>query len=259
MLLAIEIGNSNLKLALFDGNHLRDKWRLATKVHYTAVEQNLRLAESLLYRGFQPDQVLGCVISSVVPQVTAACIEFSRRFLSIEPVVVEVGLETGMEILYDDPAQLGVDRFADAVAAFHLYGAPLIVIDFGTATTFNVVNSAGAFAGGAIAPGLALAARSLERGVAQLPRIELAFPPRAIGTNTAESMQSGLLYGYIGWVEKLIRRLKDELAAEARVVATGGLVNIIAPHIRAVDIINEDLTVEGLRLIWQTQQQHPRN
>lgn len=259
MLLAIEIGNSNLKLALFADTHLHAKWRLATKVHYTAVEQSIRLAESLLYRGLQPDQVTGCVISSVVPLVTPACIEFSRQYLNVEPVVVKPDLETGMGILYDDPAQLGVDRFADAVAAFHLYGAPLIAIDFGTATTFNVVNSAGDFAGGAIAPGLALVARSLERGVAQLPRIELTFPGRAIGTNTVAAMQSGLLYGYIGWVERLIWQLKDELAAEPKVIATGGLVSIIASHIKAIDIVNEDLTVEGLRLIWQIQQNHKKH
>jgi type III pantothenate kinase len=156
-----------------------------------------------------------------------------------------------MRIFYDNPAQLGVDRVVDAVAARHRYGAPVIVIDFGTATTFNVVDAAGDFRGGAIAPGISTAAEALERQAAQLPRIELVMPPRATATDTVQAMQSGLLYGYIGLVEELVRRLEAELGTKATVVATGGLAGIISDHTTAIDVVDRDLTLEGLRLIWE--------
>lgn len=251
MLLAIDVGNTNLTIGVFNGRRRLHQWRAATKRSRTADEYTVLLSRFLRVAGLSPEQISGCVISSVVPPVTAECVLMSRRFLRTEPLVVEPGVHTGMRICYDNPAQLGADRVVDAVGARERYGVPVIVIDFGTATTFNVVDGDGNYRGGAIAPGIAVAVEALASAAAQLPRIPLAFPPQVTATNTIEAMQSGILFGYLGLIEGMVRRLKDEWGAEATVVATGGLADIIAGHTDAIDVVDQDLTLEGLRVIWE--------
>jgi type III pantothenate kinase len=251
MLLAVDIGNTNLTFGVFEGKQRLWQWRAATRRSRTADEYSVLLARFFRLAGLEPEQIDGCVISSVVPPLTPVCATVSRRFLKVEPLIVGPGVRTKMRILYDNPAQLGADRLADAVGARHLYGVPVIVIDFGTATKFEVVDRNGDYRGGAIAPGIGVSAEALVGAAAQLPHIELALPARVTGTNTIEAMQSGLLYGYIGLVEGMVRRLNDEWGTEATVVATGGLAGIIAAHTDAIDVVNQDLTLEGLRVIWE--------
>lgn len=251
MLLAINIGNTNLKFGVFAGRQRLHQWRAATKRNRTADEYTIMLSRFFHAAGLEPEQFDGCVIASVVPPVTRECVTMSRRFLKTEPLVVGPGVRTKMRIFYETPAQLGTDRVVDAVGARELYGAPVIVIDFGTATTFNVIDRSGNYRGGAIAPGIVVSADALVNAAAQLPRVELIFPSRVTATNTVEAMQSGILFGYLGVVEGMVRRLKDEWGDEATVVATGGLAGVVAEHTDAIDVINQDLTLEGLRVIWE--------
>lgn len=251
MLLAIDIGNTNLTFGVFEGRRQLHQWRAATRRSRTADEYSVLLSRFFRLAGIEPEQVDGCVISSVVPPLTAECVTMSRNFLRTEPLVVGMGVRTKMRVLYDNPAQLGTDRLIDAVGARDLYGTPVIVIDFGTATKFEVIDSNGDYRGGAIAPGIGIAAEALVNAAAQLPRIELVFPPHVTATNTIEAMQSGILYGYLGLVEGMVRRLKDEWGAEATVVATGGLADIVAERTEVIDHVNQNLTLEGLRVIWE--------
>ncbi len=251
MLLAIDIGNTNLTFGVFDGDEELHQWRAATKRSRTADEYSVLLARFFHTAGLQPNQISGCIISSVVPPLTSECVTMSRNYLGVEPLVVGPGVRTGMGIFYDNPAQLGTDRVVDAVGARSRYGTPVFVVDFGTATKFEVIDSNGDYRGGVIAPGIGIAAEALVNAAAQLPRVELVFPPRVTGTNTVQAMQSGILYGYLGLVEGMIRRLKEEWGEEAVVVATGGLAGIIAEHTDAIDVVDHNLTLEGLRVIWE--------
>lgn len=257
MLLAIDIGNTNLTFGVFEDGQQLHQWRAATKRSRTADEYTVLLARFFRIAGLTPEQIDGCVISSVVPPLTAQCVRMARNYLQAEPLVVGPGVRTKMRILYDNPTQLGTDRLIDAVGARELYGSPVIVIDFGTATTFNVVDRAGNYRGGAIAPGVGVAAEALISAAAQLPRIQLVFPPRVTATNTVEAMQSGVLYGYLGLVEGLVSRLKSEWGDDAAVVATGGLAGLVAEHTAAVDVVDQNLTLEGLRVIWELNSPSP--
>lgn len=259
MLLAINIGNTNLKFGVFDGEQRLHQWRAATKHNRTADEYGILLSRFFRMAGLEPEQIAGCIIASVVPPLTAACVTMSRHYLKTEPLVVGPGTRTGMRILYDNPTHLGTDRVVDAVGARDRYSVPVIVIDFGTATTFNVIDSNGDYRGGAIAPGVEIAAEALVNAAAQLPRIELNFPPRVTATNTIEAMQSGVLYGYLGLIEGMVRRLKDEWGDDATVVATGGLAGVVAERTQAVDVVDQDLTLEGLRVIWELHQAAKRD
>lgn len=251
-LLAIKIGNSNVTLGVFDSTALRATWRMHTEINRTADEYAMLLAE-FLSPGFvdkNPTQV-GIAIVSVVPPLTATFQNLCREHFRIEPLIVTARIKTGMPIRYDNPFALGADRFVAAVAAKEKYGAPVIIIDFGTATTFNVVNRAGEFIGGAIAPGINLAAESLYRATAQLPRIDLVMPPRAIATNTIHGMQSGILLGYVGMIQGMVERMRGELGEpNAPVIATGGLARILAPQAPVITAVEPELILEGLRLIY---------
>lgn len=251
MLLAIDIGNTNLTFGVFDQAEQCHQWRAATKRSRTADEYTVLLARFFRVAGLEPSQIDGCVISSVVPPLTAECVKMSRNYLKTDPLVVGPGVRTKMQICYDNPAHLGTDRLIDAIGAREIYGTPLIVIDFGTATTFNVVDKDGNYRGGAIAPGIGVAAEALISAAAQLPRIQLVFPPRVTATDTVEAMQSGVLYGYLGLVEGMVRRLKDEWGDDATVVATGGLAGVVAEHTDAIDVVDQNLTLEGLRVVWE--------
>ncbi|MBI5302202.1 MAG: type III pantothenate kinase [Chloroflexi bacterium] len=253
-LLAIKIGNSNITLGVFENGTLLARWRVRTEVIKTADEY------AILFDDFFANVGTGLVparaaIVSVVPPLTSTFVELCRAHWRVEPLVITASTNTGMPILYDAPHALGTDRIVAAVAAKTKFGAPVIVIDFGTATTFNAVTRAGQFAGGAITPGLHLAADALYRATAQLPRVDLALPPRAIATNTTHGIQSGILIGYLGMIEGMVARMRAELdALAARVVATGGYARLLAPHSRVIDAVEPDLILEGLQIIYAMNQ-----
>jgi len=255
-LLAIKIGNSNVTVGVFEDSKLRATWRAHTEPDKTADEYAILLDDffttSLHPPLFDGGSWRGVAIVSVVPALTTTFQEFCRRYLEITPLVVGPRVKTGMPIRYDDPRALGADRLVAAVAAKTKYGAPVIVIDFGTATTFNAVNRAGEYAGGAIAPGLNLAADALHEYTAQLPRVDLVMPPRAIATNTVQAMQAGILLGYVGMVEGMVARMREELGEpDARVIATGGLARMLAPQTRVIGTVEPDLILHGLRIIFE--------
>ena len=250
MLLTIDIGNTNIKLGLFDGEQVRAHWRLATMRERLADEYAMLLLNLLASAGLRQEDIHGCAISSVVPALTQEFTDLARRYLQLEPVVVGPEIETGLPIRADYPAEVGPDLIVNVLAARYLYGAPVIVIGFGTATTFSVVSQQGDFAGVAIAPGVGTAADSLFRATARLPQVELAPPPRAMGTNTIHAMQSGLIYGFAGLVEGLVKRLRDEVGENARVVATGGLAELIARETSVIEVVEPNLALIGLRLIY---------
>ncbi len=253
MLLCIDIGNTNIKFGLFDGKRLAGRWRIATDRTRLADEYAVLLLELLGTADLQREDIQGCVISSVVPGLTQEFAELARRYLKTEPVVMGADLQLPMAIHTDVPSEVGPDLLVNAIAARELYGAPVIVIGFGTATTFCVVSQSGAFEGVAIAPGVGTGAEALFRFAARLPQVALVRPPHATGKNTIHSMQSGLIFGFAGLVEGLVRRLRAEWGEQARVVATGGLAELIAPETDVIEVVEPDLTLIGLRLIYAGQ------
>jgi type III pantothenate kinase len=255
-LLVVKIGNSNITVGVFQDSTLLATWRAHTETDKTADEYSVLLDDFFTSLGSSPTSNRtgwkGVALVSVVPPLTSTFQELCRRHLGIEPLVVGPRVKTGMPVRYEDPRTLGADRLVAAVAAKDQYGAPVLVIDFGTATTFNVVSRAGDYMGGAIAPGLNLAADALHQSTAQLPRVDLAMPPHVIATNTVHAMQSGILLGYVGMVEGMVARMRDELAEPAmRVIATGGLARMLAPQTRVIHAVEPDLILHGLRMIFE--------
>ncbi|HEY57450.1 MAG TPA: type III pantothenate kinase [Anaerolineae bacterium] len=250
MLLTIDVGNTNITLGLYQSETLGPRWRIATAHERMPDEFGLQFLGFLSHVGVSPSDLEGICLASVVPPLTDKIVEACRRYLEHDPLVVEAGVRTGVRLLYEDPRAVGADRVADAVAVQHLYGGPACVVDFGTATTFDAISAEGDYLGGAIAPGIGIAAEALFRRAAKLPRIELRRPPSSIGRNTVHAMQSGLLFGYVGLVEGMVARFRAELGPEMKVIATGGLAEIIAQETEVIDIINPWLTLDGLRLIW---------
>ena len=250
MLLCIDIGNSNIKFGLFDDGKPRAHWRIATDRAKLADEYAMLLLDLFAAEHVSAGQVTGCSISSVVPPLTPAFAEISRRYLKQEPVIVGPGVRTGLSIRTDNPAEVGADLIVNAVAARQLYGAPVIIIGFGTATTFGAVSTQGEFVGVAIAPGVSTGAEVLFRFAAKLPQVELSRPPHAIGKNTIHSMQSGLVFGFAGLVEGLVKRMRAELGGRARVVATGGSAELIAAETDVIQVVEPDLALIGLRMIY---------
>ena len=251
MLLAIDIGNTNIKLGIFDGDKLKATWNLATDIHRTADEYSGILLNLMEREKISPSKVTGVALCGVVPPLLYTFTELCKKYLNTEPLVVEAGVKTGMRIRLDNPREVGPDRVVNAVAAQNLYGRPLIIIDLGTATTFDVVSKEGDYLGGAIAPGIAIANEALFARTAVLPRIELVRPKQAIGRNTISAMQSGIIFGYIELIEGMIRRIQHELGSKAKVVATGGQAYPFAEEVAAIEVINPDLTLIGLRLIYE--------
>lgn len=249
MLLAIDVGNTNIVLGIYDGEQLRSSWRVATDAAKTSNEYAVLLDGLFRYADCSLARVEAVVVSSVVPALTTTFEELARRYSGVNPVVVGPGVRTGIKVLYENPREVGADRIANAVATFHRYGGPAIVIDFGTATTFDALSADGEYLGGAIAPGFNIAAEALFRHAARLYRVELKRPKSAIGRNTGSSVQAGVVFGYVGLVEGLIRRFREEMGP-ARVIATGGLAEVIAGESTLVDEVNPLLTLEGLRLIY---------
>lgn len=255
MLLAIDIGNTNIVLGVFEGRTLRHSWRLATMRERTADEMGLLVSELLERAGIKPAAVDGVVMASVVPPLTASVIDMSERYLGTRPLNLEPGVNTGMPVLYDNPAEVGADRIVNSIAAYELYGrsrqTPMIVVDFGTATTFDAVSTAGEYLGGVICPGIQISADALFQRAARLPRIDVRKPSHVIGKTTVSSMQSGLFFGYVAMVEGLVQRVRVELGGKAFSLATGGLAEVIAPETNAIEAVDRDLTLSGLRMVWE--------
>lgn len=251
MLLVIDIGNTNTVLGLYRGTELVRSWRLHTDRARTADEWAAAIHELFALAGLHFSAVTGAIIACVVPPVLSAVERLCRDYFRCTPCIVGPGTASGMPILCDNPAEVGADRIVNAVAAYERQRCSLIVVDLGTATTFDVVSASGEYLGGAIAPGLAISAEALWQRASKLPRVEIACPPRAIATDTVSSMQSGLFYGYIGLVDGLVARMQQELPDEPRVLATGGLAGVIAPHSRTIDEVVPDLTLDGLRIIFE--------
>ena len=258
MLLAIDIGNSMVTFGVFNGERLDNTLRMATDTRRLADEYGLLIINLLNLNGVEPSRIDSICMCSVVPPLTAVFEEVCRTYFGISPFTVSAGVRTGLQIMYDNPRDVGSDRIVDAVAAKHLYGQPVIVVDFGTATVFDAVSRDGVYLGGAIAPGINIAAEALFLNTSQLRRVELVAPKSAIGQNTSTSLQSGLVVGYAGLGGGMVARFKEELQDhDAKVIATGGLAGIISQETAIFDAINPDLTLVGLRLIYDLNQQRP--
>lgn len=251
MLLAIDIGNTNIAFGIFDGETLRATWNVATDINKTADEYAVLLLNLLPREGLALSDIDHVSIACVVPPLLTIFEELSQRYFKIPPLIVGPGVKTGVSICTDNPREVGADRVVNAAAAHHLYGGPLIVIDFGTATTLDALSKEGDYLGGAIAPGIGIAAEALFERASKLPRVELIPPEHAIGKNTVTTMQSGIIFGYVGLIEGLVTRIKQELGGEAYVVATGGLAEVIARETKVIDKVDMHLTLLGLRLIHE--------
>jgi type III pantothenate kinase len=251
MLLCIDIGNTNITLGLYEGAALGPRWRLSTEHERMPDEFGLQITGLLTLAGKSPANIHGVSMASVVPPLTGRWIETCRTYLKSNPLVIDAGVRTGVKIRYEDPRQVGADRIVDAAAAFRLYGGPACIVDFGTATTFDAISADGEYLGGAIAPGIGVAAQSLFQRTAKLPRVDIAKPPAAIGRNTVHAIQSGLLFGYVGLVEGMVGRFRGELGPEMKVIGTGGEVDLIARETKVIEILAPWLTLDGLRMIYE--------
>ncbi len=251
MLLVVDIGNTNTVVGIFQGYNLLTHWRLATHKERTQHEYAVLLAELFNLEGISPREVEGAIISSVVPNLTPVISNSLQILLHIKPIIVGPGIKTGIPIMVDNPREVGTDRVVNAVAAYKKYGGPLVVVDFGTATTFDAISRQGEYLGGAIAPGIGISMEALFRETAQLPKVELKKPQRIIGKNTVESIQSGIYFGYVSLVDGMARAFKEQLGTGCRVVATGGLASIIAQASGEIEIVDPLLTLEGLLIIYK--------
>ena len=251
MLLCIDIGNSNIKLGLFEGETMRYQWRIATDRANLADEYAVLLLNLFASESIKKTAITGCAISSVVPGLTSVFSELVRRYFKLDALILAADTVTGMKINTDYPAEVGSDLVMNALAARHMYGAPLIVIGFGTATTFVAVSAQGDFEGVAIAPGIITSGDSLFRATSTLPQVALARPTAAIGKNTIRSMQSGFVFGFTGLVKELVGRLQDELGGNAKVIATGGMSTLIGPETGVIDVVEPYLALIGLRLLFE--------
>ena len=254
MLLAIDIGNTEITLGVFQGEELRATWRMATRLHRVGDEYAALLMQLMEHRGLKLSDVTDIAMCCVVPPLLSTLTDMCRRYFNITPLVVGAGVKTGVRIRMDNPREVGPDRIVNAAAAHRLYGGPVIITDFGTATTFDVVSREGDYLGGVIAPGMGIAAEALYTRAAMLPRVELAHPNRVIGSNTISAMQSGIIYGYVGLVEGIVSRIQKELGEKTRVVATGGFSATIGKETGIIDTVNPDITLIGLKLIYDMNQ-----
>ncbi len=250
MLLVADVGNTRITLGVFEGDKLRAIWNIATDIH-RLVDEHAALLFFLLNReGLEVADIKGVAMCSVVPPLTNIFQELFERYCYVKPLTVEAGVKTGVVIRMDNPREVGTDRIVNAAAAHHLYRGPVIIIDLGTATTFDTVSAEGEYLGGAIAPGINTAAESLFERAAALPRVELVRPKKAIGTNTIAAIQSGIIFGYVGLIEGIVARIQRELGKKAVVVATGGYAEILAEETPVIDKVNQHLTLVGLKLIY---------
>jgi type III pantothenate kinase len=263
MLLAIDVGNTNIVLGVFDGARLVQSWRLQTLRERTADELGLLVDGLFAHSHIDRGQIRGVILGSVVPPLTGTMRQMVERYFGVKALTIEPDVNTGMPILYKNPAEVGADRIVNAVAAYEKFGGgrngparPMIVVDFGTATTLDAVSAKGEYLGGAICPGVQISADALFQRAARLPRIDVRKPASVVGQTTVGAMESGLFYGYVGMVEGLVRRMAAELGGEIICVATGGLADVIAPETTLIQHVDPDLTLHGLRIVWERNQKH---
>lgn len=256
MLLAIDVGNTNIVLGVFDGSRLTNSWRLATQRERTADELGILVRQLFASIALDYSRVGGIIISSVVPPLTRSVEEMARQYFGREPMTVDPAANTGMPVRYSPPSDVGADRVVNAVAAYELYGraegVPLIVVDFGTATTFDAISAAGEYVGGVICPGIGISADALFQRAARLPRVDIRKPPSIVGGTTVTSMQAGLFFGYVAMVDGIVQRMRAELPSgdQAACIATGGMADILAGETSSIERVEPDLTLQGLRIIW---------
>ena len=252
MLLVFDVGNTNMVIGVYEGKNLVKDWRICTDIHKTSDEYGMIIGNLLAHDRIDIKSIDDVIISSVVPNVMHALENFCIKYCEKKPMIVGPGIKTGLNIKYDNPKQVGADRIVNAVAAIEKYGSPLIIVDFGTATTFCAISEKGEYLGGTICPGLKISSEALFNGAAKLPRVELLKPGKTICKTTVEAMQSGIIYGYVGQVEKIISMMKKELCNEdVKVIATGGLSSLIHSETDSIDYVDKFLTLEGLRLIYR--------
>jgi len=252
LLLAINVGNTNIRFGVYKEKKLIAHWKLATNRGWTADEFGMYFVNFFNYEKLDISDVEAVIISSVVPPIMFSFEHAIERYIKKDPIIIGPGIKTGINIKYENPRELGADRIVNAVAAYELYGGPVIVVDFGTATTFNAISSKGEFLGGAICPGILISAEALYQRTAKLPRIDLAKHDAVIGRNTSVSMQSGIFHGYVGQINHLVSKIKQEMREDnIKVIATGGLAKFIAPETKSIDEVNGRLVLEGLRIIYE--------
>ncbi len=251
MILGLDIGNTNIVLGVFDQERLKVCWRISTNRNQTSDEYGMIIKNLFTYTEMPIAEITAVIISSVVPPLMPEFEKMSRKYFGVKPLVIGPGVKTGMPIKYENPREVGADRIVNAVAGYEMYGGPLILVDFGTAITFCAVSEKGEYLGGAIAPGIGISTEALFSKAAKLPRVELVKPQLAVGKNTVVSMQSGIVFGFVGLVQEMIKRFKRELGASTFVVATGGHADMIAKETRAINKVDHTLTLHGLRIIYE--------
>jgi len=251
MLLVIDIGNTNTVLGLYDGEELQQRWRLSTSRSRTSDEYAVTIRQFFASVGIELEAVSGCIIACVVPPLLSTFVAMSERTFRTVPIVVGPGLRSGMPILYENPREVGADRIVNAIAAYDRFKAATIVVDFGTATTFDAISSSGQYLGGAISPGVSTSAEALFQRASKLPRVDISCPDRVIGRNTVASMQAGVVFGYVALVDGMVTRIRHEYGEAMRVIATGGLSELFHQHCANIEAHDPDLTLVGLRLLYE--------